>query len=347
MKSFKVLSVTILFLFVFGLPAQTPPSKTGTAGVTEEQKDEKAKTPDNEKKTETPVTTTTPTATGKEYTMATGFRGGTYFKIGKSLKEKGILNVNAIPSSGSIQNIKMIRDHQADFAIAQLDILVNFALRRDSIKKNVKIVLPVYREELHIIARKNYYQLDELEEGTISLGPRSSGTYGTGRIVLNALGLDESLVYLDYSDPNYALSLLKNGKLDAMFVVAGAPVNILSRLKENFADKFKMLDVSEDLYETLTKQHLPYVMTTVPEGTYPWLKKDVQTLAVGSAIIARADIPDDVIEKLIQDIFSRQSELAEAHPKWKELDKSGVQSFTTVRKHFMHPAAIETIKSLK
>ncbi|RME92072.1 MAG: TAXI family TRAP transporter solute-binding subunit [Candidatus Hydrogenedentota bacterium] len=311
---------------------------------------EKQDTQDNQEQANTlekQGESTTTEGSSKTYLMATGFRGGTYHQIAKSLAKNNILSVNAIPSGGSIQNIKMIRDHQADFAIAQLDILVNFALRRDRIKKNVKIVLPIYREEVHIIARKNFYSLDEFEEATISIGPKSSGSYATGRILLNALGLDESLVYLDYSDPNYALSLLKNKKIDAMIVVAGAPVQLFSKLKPSFGDRFKLLPVSQDLYKTLTGERLPYVLTTIPAKTYAWQPKAVQTLAVGSAIIVRADMDDSVVEKLIQDIFSRQADLIKTHPKWKELQKSAVKTFATIYKHFLHPAAYRALKNIQ
>lgn len=296
--------------------------------------------------TVTPASNGTVQSTGATLVIGTGFAGGTYNKIGESLKI--LQSIKVQPSSGSIQNIKMLRDHQADLGLSQLDILVNFALRRKNIKDSIKIIIPIYREEVHLLARSDVESVTQLEDRMISIGPKSSGSYGTGRIILNSVGLDDNLSYLDFSDPNYALKEMnQKASVGLLIIVAGSPVELLKNQPDSFGKKYRLISFPEENYKSLTSEGLPYVMAEIPQGTYPWQKEAVQTLAVGSALICRSDLSEDTVEKLTTAILRNRDKLGQSHAKWKEVDPDAIKNFMAARRSMMHPGAIKAIENFK
>ena len=88
------------------------------------------------------------------------------------------------------------------------------------------MVCPLYNEDIHLLGRREITDFDDLADKRVAIGQEGSGTYLTVRLLFEisdvtpremvAIGTDE------------ALAQLKEGKIDAMFYVAGLPVKLFT-----------------------------------------------------------------------------------------------------------------------
>jgi uncharacterized protein len=167
--------------------------------------------------------------------LITGSEKGTYYQFGldlqKLVKASGI-NLSVHPSKGSVENIFAVYQRPAtQLGIVQSDVLA-FVARVETdpvlkrIAKRIKMVFPLYNEEIHILGRKNIVDFDELGEKRVAIGREGSGTYLTARLLFKVAEVEpREMVTIDTDE---ALAELKAGRIDAMFYVAGAPVKLFA-----------------------------------------------------------------------------------------------------------------------
>jgi TRAP transporter TAXI family solute receptor len=125
-------------------------------------------------------------------TIATGPSDGSYFQIAQDIKNvagKDGIDIQVMPTKGSVENIELLSAGKTDLAIVQLDALrfVSDVLKQKQgldLFDNIKIIMNLYPEEIHVLTNKkdiqSFYQLDGKR---ISVGTEGGGTC---RLVSNA-----------------------------------------------------------------------------------------------------------------------------------------------------------------
>ena len=280
--------------------------------------------------------------------FASGNLGGTYYKVSRTLGSLPNLMLNVHPTAGSQENIQLVRDGKADMAFTQLDVL-NILMNNDrSVRANVKVLLPVYPEEVHILASKDVKHLENITGKRVSIGEKRSGTESTARIILQTYGIAESQVVIDNSSIKDGLEKLKKGQIDVQFIVASAPVKALAELDESFADKFHLLRFRGISYGKLIRKTFGYRRGRIKKGTYKWVARRIRTISVESAIIGRSTIEDRYVEALISTVFDRRNfeELFLSHSKWKSLDMRRVRVMVRRSPRLFHAAALRAINNI-
>ena len=169
--------------------------------------------------------------------LITGGERGTYYQFGldiQKLLEAGRPGdgPQRVPSKGSVENIYAVYQRPAtQMGIVQSDVLA-FVFRIQSdpvlrrIARKVKMVFPLYNEEIHILGRKGITDFDDLADRRVAIGREGSGTYLTARILLKMADITPREMVL--IDTDEALAELKAGRIDAMFYVAGYPVKLFT-----------------------------------------------------------------------------------------------------------------------
>src|SRR6266545_2020024 len=202
--------------------------------------------------------------------VITGSEKGTYYQFGLNLqvltKTNGI-NMSVYPSKGSVENIYAVYQKPGvQLGIVQSDVLA-FVARVQSdqvlkrIAKKIKMVFPLYNEEVHILARSGVAGFDDLADKRVAVGREGSGTYLTARLLFNVSEVaPREMVPIDTDE---ALAELKAGRIDAMFYVAGSPVKLFA---DNVAaaDKLTLVPIRN---KSITEF---YPTATLPAGTYAW-----------------------------------------------------------------------------
>ena len=221
-----------------------------------------------------------------ELGITTGSEKGTYYQFGLNLKElvkQYNFQLNVLPSNGSIDNINLVyRKPQAQLGIVQSDVLAFVArvqtnqVLRD-VSQKIKMVFPLYNEEIHLIGKKGMSGFDDLTGKKVAIGAEGSGTYVTAKLLFEVSKVKPGEILT--IGPEEGLAELKAGKIDAMFYVAGYPVKLFTE-KVSEQDGVALLPVLNPAVVQF------YPNAEIPAGVYAWQKEPVSTVAVKAVLIA-------------------------------------------------------------
>lgn len=258
-----------------------------------------------------------------EMGLITGMGKGTYYQFGLDLQEvmgQNGIRLNVYPSSGSIENIYAVFNRPGvQLGIVQSDALAflarvqtNEALRH--IAGKIKLVFPLYNEEIHILARKGISGFDGLANRRVAVGREGSGTYLTARLLFEVAQIKPDEMINIGTDE--ALAALKAGKIDAMFYVAGAPVKLFT---ENVTegDGLELLPVTNAQVTEF------YPKAEIPANTYAWQTRAVPTVAVKACLISYYFKTSNCenVGRFARILFDNLDQLVQnGHPKWKTVD---------------------------
>lgn len=223
-----------------------------------------------------------PTAMG----VMTGGLQGTYYQFGLNLKElmqdKGI-NLAVYNSNGSVSNVYAVYKRPlTQMGIVQSDVLAFVAkVETDPVLKRIaqkiKMVFPLYNEEVHLVGLKEIPSFDDLHGKNVAVGKEGSGTYLTAKLLFKLSGVQPAkMVNIGAAD---ALAQLKAGKVDAMFYVAGYPVKLFSE-QINESDNLHIIPITNKAIIDF------YPESDIPGSTYAWQPDPVSSVAVKSVLIS-------------------------------------------------------------
>ena len=110
---------------------------------------------------------------------------------------------------------------------------------------------------------------------------------------------------------------MKDGKIDAAFIVAGAPTTAISDLATS--NEVYLVSIDDEHAATLMERCPYYTQYTIPAGTYNGLDEDVKTVTVKATLIVSADAAEDDVYELTKAIFENIDAITEGHSKGAEL----------------------------
>lgn len=235
--------------------------------------------------------------------LVTGSPRGTYIKIGRDIKNlvagPAGISIRVIESGGSMENIRLLteEDENAILAVVQSDVLST--LRNlsnpaaDRKLEQLRLIYPLYNEEIHLFADKSIKRLHDLIGKRVSIGTANSGSAMTAFNLFKLADIDytEDLIIENLS-PEEAVPKILNGQLAAMLYVGGKPYEILNtnlmRLKDAPPEVRAALDnvhfVPLDNPEFMEQGE--YVAAELTPADYPWLKATIPTLAVKALLVS-------------------------------------------------------------
>ena len=194
-----------------------------------------------------------------------------------------------------------------------------------------QLVFPLYNEEVHLLGRQEIVDFDDLADRVVAIGEEGSGTYLTARILFEVSEVKPRELMPIGTDQ--ALAQLKEGKIDAMFYVAGQPVKLFTEgvtAQDNLA-----------LIPITNKSVLDfYLGVEIPAKTYSWQDQMINTIAVKAVLVSfdfRGIHCENVgkFSKMLQD--NMEWLRANGHPKWKTVDLNapvkGWEQYDCVKKY--------------
>ena len=172
----------------------------------------------------------------------------------------------------------------------------------------------------------------DLKGKTVSVGAANSGVYFNAVDILGAYGIDVekdiSAVYQNFAD---SADSLKNGKVDAAFIVAGAPTTAITDLSTSKQAYLVSMDAKHIAKLQETSPY--YAAATIPAGTYSGMDADTTTVSVLSVVLANNSVSEDDVYNFTKSLFDGAQNNADAHAKYKELDLETATSITSVPYH--------------
>ena len=281
----------------------------------------------------TTVAAAAPATSDRSYVLATATTGGTYYPVGVALatlvkvelRPKQKISMSAIPSAGSGDNVKLLRENNAQFAILT-GLYGAWAwngtgrVEADGPQKHLRSVTMLWQDVEHFVVHANNVKsgtvddLKAMDGKKFSIGKRNSGTEGSGRTILAGLGIDPEkkfeIAYLGYGPSAEAL---EKGMISGMNTPAGVPVSAVTRAFAALGDKARILNFTD---EQLKEANTPYSLWTryvIPPNTYPGQTEAVSTIAQPNFLAVHADVEEDAVYQITKTIYENLPFLNSIH----------------------------------
>lgn len=340
MKKKLALALSLVMVMSFALTAcGSSSSSSGSTG-----------TPSNEGTASGDASTSTAETSGLQakdggtnLTFTTGGETGTYYGFGTVIANKvGDLtstSIKAISSGGSAANILALQDGDADLAFVQSDVMVyayngERTFEETGSYDGFSIVADLYMEQVQIITvDPSIKSVADLAGKKVSIGAAGSGVYFNAVDVLGVYGLDvEKDIIPTYQSFADSADALKDGQIDAAFVVAGAPTVAVTDLAA--ARDVSLVSLDDEHIEALIEVSPYYSKNIISADTYN-TAEDAVTVAVGAVVIANDSVSEADVYNFLYGTFEDIDNLS--HGKAAELDLDFASALTAIG---YHPGAV-------
>lgn len=285
-----------------------------------------------------------PMAGGTSLNFTTGGDQGTYYGFGGVLagkvSETTSTTVTAITSGGSKGNIEAMDAGDAQLGFVQTDVgayaYEGTRLFEEKID-NFSTVANLYMEQVQIVTlNPDIKTVADLKGKNVSVGAAGSGVYFNAVDVLGAYGLDvEKDINATYQSFGDSTEALQDGKIDAAFVVAGAPTTAVTSLAAT--KPVYLVSLDKEHIDALIASSPYYSENTIKADVYG-TPEDVTTVAVGAVVIARDDVSEADVYNFLYGVFENLDDITTAHAKGAELSLVFGASYGAVP---YHPGAVK------
>ena len=280
-------------------------------------------------------------ASGTKMTMGTGGTGGTYYGyggvLGQYIKNKAGIDVTVVSTDGSKDNIQGIAAGNYQLGTVQSDVMAyawdgSRSFEKDGKVDSFRVVAGLYAESVQLVTMDpEIKSVADLKGKSVSIGAPASGVYFNAMDVLNAAGLSEKDIKAQYQSFADSADALKDGKIDAAFIVAGAPTPAITELA--MTKNAYLVPIDGAVADSLMASCPFYTTYVIPAGTYKGQTEDVTTITVKATLIVSASASEEDVYKLTAAIFDNIDAIASENAKGAELSIENATSGMTVPFH--------------
>ena len=271
--------------------------------------------------------------------IVTAAESGTYIQIGRDLarlvaRPAGIA-LEAVPSKGSTENVRRLRlEPGVRLALVQSDVVQAFLDEArngnsDALQmiKPLRVVMPLYDEEIYFVARADspLTSIHEIRDKRINVGPVGSGTALTAttlyRQMFGAAIGERNASYL--SNEEALLQLATDSSLDVVVIVTGQPAKIFSDMRPEARQLIKLLRLDAQAAPSQSAMR-SYAATNIRASSYPnWLGEDVPALTTKAMLVTydyQSGAVQTTLARFARSLCTNFDRLkADGHAKWQEV----------------------------
>ena len=274
-------------------------------------------------------------------TMGTGGPSGTYYAyggvLGQYMINKAGITVNVVSTDGSKANIQGINIGDYQLGTVQSDVMAyawegSRSFADEGKIQSFRVIAGLYAEAVQLVTMDPAIKsVADLKGRTVSIGAPNSGVYFNAIDVLNAAGLTEQDIKAQYQSFGDSADALKDGKIDAAFIVAGAPTPAITELCTS--NDAYLVPIDGEVAEKLMADCPFYTVYEIPAETYKGQTEAVKTVTVKATLIVSADASEDDVYKLTAAIFDNIDAITAEHGKGAELSLENATSGMTAPFH--------------
>jgi len=278
---------------------------------------------------------------GTKMTMGTGGTLGTYYGyggvLGQYITNNAGIGVTVVSTDGSKANIQGIQAGNYQLGTVQSDVMAyawdgTRSFEKDGKIDSFRVVAGLYAEAVQLVTMDpSIKSVADLKGKSVSIGAPGSGVYFNAVDVLSAAGLTENDIKAQYQSFADSADALKDGKIDAAFIVAGAPTPAITELCTT--NSAYLVPIDGAVAEKLMADCPFYTTYKIPANTYAGQTEDVSTITVKATLIVNADASEDDVYKLTSAIFDNAEAITVENAKGAELSLENATSGMTVPFH--------------
>lgn len=279
-------------------------------------------------------------ANERSYLLATASTGGTYYPVGvalatlikQKLQPEQRIGMSAINSAGSGENLRLLRENEAQFAI----LAGRFGyyawnglgpVKADGPHKELRSVTTLGQDVAQFTIASKFAKtgtvsdLGGLKGQKMAMGQRNSGAIEANRLILGNLGIDidkdYELFYLGYGP---SADALQNGRVAGMGTPAGVPTGAVTRVFAALGDKATLLSFTPEQVKRADGGLGLWTEYKIAARTYPGLDKEVTTIAQPNFLAVRADVDEDAVYQITKTIYENLPFLNAIHKATKAMN---------------------------
>jgi TRAP transporter TAXI family solute receptor len=260
--------------------------------------------------------------------VLTGGTSGVYYPLGAGLaniygeKIDGV-RTQVQSTKASVENLNLLQDGRGELGFALGDSVAaawegnadaGFPAKLDKLRG----IAAIYPNFIQIVASAESGITDfaGLADKSLSVGAPASGTELNARAIFGAMDMSyDDLGKVEYLPFAESVELIKNRQLDATLQSAGLGVASIRDLASSLP--ITVVAVPATVAETLGA---PYVVATIPAGTYDGQTADVSTVAVSNFLITHDGVSDEVAYQMTKQLFENLDTLVASHQAASQID---------------------------
>lgn len=265
----------------------------------------------------------------KFFTIGTGGTAFTYYPVGGVIANAiskppgsrecgkggscGVDNLiaSAVSSRGSVDNVNAIISGLRNSGFAQSDVAY-WAYTGTGTRAgkepatDLRTIAALFEEHIHLVTLKNsgINSVADLKGKRVSLDEPGSGTYVDANLILEANGIGLDDITPEALKGGAATEALRNGKVDALFIVAGYPTGALVELASVAEMKFVPLKGAST--SALIEKYGFFSSSDIPAGTYENVD-GVTTIAVGAQWFTNAKEDEELIYNITKALWNAET----------------------------------------
>ena len=286
---------------------------------------------------------------GRRFLMGTGGTSGTYYAFGgvlaRYMDNYTDYRVTSVSTSASKTNIQSIGDKDFQICFTQSDVMSHAwegtgSFEKEGPFRDFRVLGALYAETVQIITmNKEIKSVKDLKGRSVSVGTPGSGTYYNAIEVLSGAGMSLEDITPQYQGFDDSKEALKDGLIDAAFIVAGAPTSAITELATT--NGVDLIPIEGEILDKV-REKCPYLVPyEIPAGTYPGQTEAVKTITIMATLIVDTDLEEEVVYRLTAAIFDHREEIAGENAKGEELSVTNATDSITVP---FHPGAARYYK---
>ena len=258
-------------------------------------------------------------------TFTTGGTAGTYYAYGNVLAQYVAGNsdvaMTAVAGNGSADNIDKLDMEVAQLGFVQNDVAYyaynGIRIYEGDPVDSFTAIAALYTETVQLITcNPDIKSVADLKGKNVSIGSQGSGVYFNAIDFLNAYDMTEADITPTYQSFGDSAEALKDGKIDAAFVVAGAPTPAVTDLATS-KDMY-LISLDDEHVAKLQEISGAYTKSIIAAGTYAKQDAEVVTVGVKATIIANDQVSEEDAYAIVKTIFEGKDSIS--HDKAKDLD---------------------------
>ncbi len=272
-------------------------------------------------------------------TMGTGGTAGTYYGyggvLGNQIKSATGITVNVVSTDGSKANILGIDAGNYQLGTVQSDVMDYGwnglrTFEKEGKIDSFRVVGGLYAEAVQLVTMNPEIKtVADLRGKKVSIGAAGSGVYFNAIDVLTAAGLSETDIVPQYQSFADSADALKDGKIDAAFIVAGAPTPAIQELSAT--STVYLIPIDGDVAKKVMEASPFYATYKIPANTYSGQTADVTTVTIKATLIVSASASETDVYNLTKAIFDNKDSIT--HAKAAELSIENATDGMTVPFH--------------
>ncbi|MDO4435813.1 MAG: TAXI family TRAP transporter solute-binding subunit [Cardiobacteriaceae bacterium] len=274
----------------------------------------------------------------RDFVLATATTGGTFYPVGTAiatlskvkLADAGI-NLSAISSAGSEENLALMKKNEAQLSMLQ-GLWAYYAwngeggMKAAGKQENLRAISALWQNVEHFIVVAPHAKTGTIEDyvalkgKSMALGPRNSGTIGSNEILLKGLGIDIYKDYqLMYGGYGASTDALQDNKVEGASIPAGVPAGAVSKLFASIPGKVKLLNITDEQLAKMDGGLNIWTRYVIPKGTYTEVNEDTQTIGQAVILAVNADVSEEDVYQITKAIYENLPFLHSIHVATKDI----------------------------